>query len=60
MSTGNLEQYKIIKIIGQGAYGKVYKALHIPSNTIVALKSMKMEEDNNMLHQQLVMLSREL
>ena len=57
---GNIDEYKIIKIMGTGAYGKVYKALHIPTNQIVALKSIKLEENPKLLHLQLVMLAREL
>lgn len=56
----SLDQYKILKIIGTGAYGKVYKALHIPSDTVVALKSIKLQEDQNLLQLQLIMLAREL
>ena len=43
--SGQLQNYKILKIVGTGAYGKVYKALHIPTDTIVALKSIKLQEE---------------
>ena len=59
MST-QIGQYKILKVIGSGAYGKVYKALHIPTETIVALKSIKLQAEEGMLQLQLVMLAREL
>jgi serine/threonine protein kinase len=58
--TSTIDQYKIIKIVGTGAYGKVYKAMHIPTNTIVALKSIKMQNDSSSLHMQLIMLAREM
>lgn len=60
MSSHQIDQYKILKVIGSGAYGKVFKALHIPSNTIVALKSIKLHDDPKLLHLQLIMLAREL
>jgi serine/threonine protein kinase len=33
--------YKFGKLIGLGAYGKVYKAIHIPTNLFVAIKQIK-------------------
>lgn len=35
--------YKLIKKIGEGAYGTVYKALHKKSGETVAIKIMKKE-----------------
>lgn len=32
--------YKLIKVLGQGSYGQVASALHIPSNKNVAIKRM--------------------
>lgn len=37
-SSCKAKEYELQKCIGQGAYAKVYKALHIPSNTKVAVK----------------------
>lgn len=59
-NSSTIDQYKVVKIIGQGAYGKVYKAVHIPTNTTVALKSIKLQEEPQLLHLQLVMLAREM
>lgn len=36
-----MEQYKIIKVIGDGTYGTVSKAVTIKTNDIVAIKTMK-------------------
>jgi len=33
-------EYQIHKELGSGAYGKVYKAIHQESETIVALKEI--------------------
>ena len=37
-SSSKATEYELQKCIGQGAYAKVYKALHIPSKTKVAVK----------------------
>ena len=36
-----MERYKIIKVVGDGAYGSVYKALNKNTGEIVAIKKMK-------------------
>ena len=36
-----MERYKIIKIIGDGAYGSVYKAVNKSTGEVVAIKKMK-------------------
>lgn len=36
-----MERYKIIKLIGDGAYGSVYKAINKTNGEIVAIKKMK-------------------
>lgn len=41
MSYNNLNEYKKLQKLGQGTYGVVYKAKHMPSGRIVALKQMK-------------------
>ncbi|CAO1380908.1 unnamed protein product [Diamesa serratosioi] len=38
---GNIEEYKIIEKVGEGSYGKVYKARHEASLEIVALKNIR-------------------
>jgi len=58
--TAQIGQYQILKVIGAGSYGKVYKALHIPTDTVVALKSIKLQGDESTEKLQLVMLAREL
>ena len=57
---GNIDHYQISKLIGEGAYGKVYKAKHIPTGKIVAIKVINTREDPRLLHLQLVMIAREL
>ena len=37
-SSSRAKEYELQKCIGQGAYAKVYKALHLPTNTKVAIK----------------------
>ncbi len=36
-----MDKYKTIKILGDGAFGTVYKATNIKTNEIVAIKKMK-------------------
>jgi len=36
-----MERYKIIKTIGDGAYGTVFKAVNKSNNEVVAIKKMK-------------------
>eukprot|EP00826_Nyctotherus_ovalis_P008162 TRINITY_DN12103_c0_g2_i22.p1 TRINITY_DN12103_c0_g2~~TRINITY_DN12103_c0_g2_i22.p1 ORF type:complete len:560 (-),score=130.82 TRINITY_DN12103_c0_g2_i22:452-2131(-) len=36
-----MEEYKILKVIGDGAYGVVSKAIHLKTNEVVAIKKMK-------------------
>lgn len=36
-----MEKYKTIKILGDGAFGTVYKASNIKTGEIVAIKKMK-------------------
>jgi len=36
-----MERYKILKVVGDGAYGSVYKALNKNTGEIVAIKKMK-------------------
>jgi len=33
-----MDDYRILDVLGQGTYGKVYKALHIPTDRVVAIK----------------------
>jgi mitogen-activated protein kinase 1/3 len=35
------DDYKLIKLVGQGGYGTVARALHIPSGNLVAIKRVK-------------------
>ncbi|KAJ6237563.1 kp78a-related [Anaeramoeba flamelloides] len=42
--TGNISDYEIKELIGVGSYGKVKKALHIPTQQMVAMKIIKKSE----------------
>lgn len=37
-----IKAYSILGIVGKGTYGEVYKAIHLASGDIVALKKVKM------------------
>jgi serine/threonine protein kinase len=40
MSQNKLKNYKLINELGSGAYGTVYKAIHINTKTKVAIKAI--------------------
>lgn len=44
MSAKVVENYSLLEVIGQGQYGKVYKALNIKNNSLVAVKVVKIEK----------------
>ncbi|KAM3133531.1 hypothetical protein pb186bvf_014373 [Paramecium bursaria] len=44
MSAKVVENYSLLEVIGQGQYGKVYKALNIKNNQLVAVKVVKIEK----------------
>jgi serine/threonine-protein kinase 24/25/MST4 len=52
--------YKVIEHIGSGSYGNVYKALHIPSDTVVAVKEIVIDHGHSNVNKILLMLSREI
>eukprot|EP01116_Phalansterium_solitarium_P020576 TRINITY_DN6116_c0_g1_i1.p1 TRINITY_DN6116_c0_g1~~TRINITY_DN6116_c0_g1_i1.p1 ORF type:complete len:766 (-),score=336.59 TRINITY_DN6116_c0_g1_i1:258-2555(-) len=39
------EQFRLVEQIGKGAYGAVYKAVHVESGTVVALKKLDIYEN---------------
>lgn len=41
MSTKVFENYSLLEVVGQGQYGKVYKAFDIKNNQLVAVKIVK-------------------
>ena len=44
MTAKVVENYSLLEIIGSGQYGKVYKALNIKNNNLVAIKVVKIEK----------------
>ncbi|KAH8928419.1 kinase-like protein [Atractiella rhizophila] len=51
--------FKKIKLIGRGAFGSVYKATHIPTTTLVALKVIDLEnEDVSDVRNEVALLSQ--
>ncbi|RVD93330.1 cyclin-dependent kinase [Tubulinosema ratisbonensis] len=42
----DISSYENIGVIGEGTYGKVYKAKHRPTEMIVAVKKIELEEDS--------------
>lgn len=47
----NLDNYQFLEQMGEGAFSIVYKAKHIPSNTLVAIKILrKFQMDSNQKH----------
>ncbi len=42
-----MENYKIIHLIGEGTYGKVFKAVHRETGKVVAIKRFKQTEDED-------------
>jgi cyclin-dependent kinase 12/13 len=41
----SVDMFKRLEVIGEGTYGKVFKALDIKTNQLVALKSVKLENE---------------
>jgi serine/threonine protein kinase len=39
--------YKLLEEIGSGSYSKVYKAIHVPTNLLVAIKVLKKDQINS-------------
>lgn len=57
----NSIDYKILERIGQGTFGCVYKALHVPSEQKVAIKVINiMMPNRDVLRRHLLMIAREL
>lgn len=44
MSGKVIEDYTLHEVLGSGQYGKVYKALNVRTNSLVAIKAVKMEK----------------
>ena len=42
-----MENYKVIHLIGEGTYGKVFKAVHRDTGKVVAIKRFKQSEDED-------------
>lgn len=44
-----MNNYEIIKTIGEGAYGVVLKARRIDNNSLVAIKKFKETDDDDLI-----------
>lgn len=42
-----MDQYRILQVIGEGTYGKVFKAQEKGSGRVVAIKKFKQKEDED-------------
>ena len=42
-----MENYRILAVIGEGTYGKVFKAQHKASGRVVAIKKFKQTEEED-------------
>ena len=43
----NVNEYEKLNRVGEGTYGVVYRARHMKTNKIVALKRVRMEEEKD-------------
>uniref|UniRef100_A0AC35FV39 Protein kinase domain-containing protein n=1 Tax=Panagrolaimus sp. PS1159 TaxID=55785 RepID=A0AC35FV39_9BILA len=44
---GKIKDYEIIKAVGEGTYGKVFKAVHRATGELVALKKVRLENERD-------------
>ncbi len=44
-NANKFSSYKILSKLGHGAYGTVYKAQHITTKEVLAIKAVQVEED---------------
>ena len=51
MSVPDIKGYKLIKRLGKGAFGEVYKALEIQTDNIVAIKVEAKEKISRLEHE---------
>lgn len=47
-TSGENQRYELIRLIGKGAYGKVYEAHDCTEKRIVALKTVKYSRNNSL------------
>lgn len=55
-----IDHYQLLQVVGEGAYGRVFKAMHLPTKKIVAVKQITLINDKRVQRKQLIMLTREL
>lgn len=44
-------RYRRLRVLGEGTYGIVYEAIHIPTGRRVALKKIRTEETDELMEQ---------
>ena len=42
-----MEKYRVLSVIGSGAYSEVYKAIELQSGKTVAIKKMQLNEEHS-------------
>ena len=55
-----IDEYVLTDIVGMGAYGQVYKAKHVPTGTVVAVKQIGLIDDDRARRRQMIMIYREI
>lgn len=55
-----LANYKLLEQIGEGTYGTVYKAAHVTTDQVVAIKKIEIDVDSDITKKLLILAVREV